>query len=201
MLTSTHMLLGAVVSTRPHFSGRLIASGWLGGVVPDLSIVVMFAISRLMRLTPGATWQAPNGMYWQEPWQEISAISNSIPLWAGLSLLGWFLFQYAKKLNGFGLYLLVFSIAALTHTLGDFPVHTDDAHVHFWPFSDWRYYSLVSYYQSANFGGIFRVFEMASALGLAGYLIFRFRQWQVRILAVLLGIAPIVMGFLAQMLF
>ena len=122
-------------------------------------------------------------------------------MWAAIVLVGFLVFRRSEKYKAVGLGLLIFGAAALTHVLGDFPVHNDDAHVHFWPFTDWRFHSPVSYYQSAHYGGVFRPFEMILDVCLAAYLFIRFRQWPVRILAVCLAAPPVLMQFLAPMIF
>lgn len=193
MLTTTHILVGAAVTTRPHFRPWQITLGWLGGFAPDASIFFMFAVSRVLEMNGRSVWRKPDGMYWQEPWQTFSAISNSVPTWALLAVIGFLIFRKSEKYRQAGLGLLIFSAAALTHTLGDFPVHTDDAHVHFWPLTDWRFHSPISYYRSSHFGDIFRIFEMGLNAVLAIYLVLRFKQWPVRILAVLIATSPFVM--------
>jgi len=84
-------------------------------------------------------------VYWTEPWQTLGAISNSVPL-AVLLLLVAFWRKWTI--------LSVFSSALLVHALLDFPVHADDAHRHFWPLTDWRFFSPVSYWDPAHHGGV-----------------------------------------------
>jgi len=47
------------------------------------------------------------------------------------------------------------------------PLHVDDAHAHFWPFSDWRFVSPVSYWNPGYYGHIWAPIEGALALALA----------------------------------
>lgn len=201
MLTTTHALIGAAISTRPRFRPWQITLGWLGGFFPDASVFLMVGMARMSAPGAGGLWRQPDGMYWQQPWQTLSAISNSIPLWAAMCVVGFLLFKKVERLKGLGLGLLIFGSAALAHVLCDFPVHTDDAHVHFWPFSDWRFHSPISYYQRDHFGGEFSIFEMALNLGLVVYLVTHFRQWPVRILAVLLAATPFLMRLIARYIF
>ncbi|MGI8738245.1 MAG: hypothetical protein ACR2KU_00935 [Gammaproteobacteria bacterium] len=52
------------------------------------------------------------------------------------------------------------------HVLFDLPLHHDDAHRHFFPFSDWRFYSPVSYWDPAHYGDIVSACEiLAVAVG------------------------------------
>ena len=122
-------------------------------------------------------------------------------MWILLALSGLVIFRVSEKFRLLGLSILIFGVAALSHVLSDFLVHTDDAHVHFWPFSDWRFHSAVSYYQSSHYGDIFRVFEMVLNAGLTIYLFVRFKQWPVRVFAVLFAAPPILMQILAPLMF
>lgn len=201
MLTTTHMLLGASVATRPHFRGWQIAMGWLGGLAPDASVVLMVIASRTTGVGAGGLWNKPDGLYWQEPWQSLSAISNSIPMWAFLAIGAYVLYRVSERSKPIWVGVIAFCVAALLHAICDFPVHTDDAHIHFWPLTDWRYYSPVSYYQSSHYGDIFRPLEAVFDIVLAAFLVWRFRQWTVRILAVLFAVPPVLMAVLAPLLF
>ena len=61
-------------------------------------------------------------------------------------------------------------IGALLHVAGDFPVHHDDAHRHFFPLSDWRFASPVSYWDSSHYGDLFFPAELAVAAVLVDWL-------------------------------
>ena len=111
----------------------------MGAIVPDASMFVFFAWSRLQGWGGEETW---NVRYWMEPWQTLSAISNSFILFIALLALALW-----RKWVLVGLV----AAAALTHLALDFPLHADDAHRHLWPVSDWRFHSPVSYWDpSAN---------------------------------------------------
>ena len=42
--------------------------------------------------------------------------------------------------------------SVLFHSLADLPLHHDDGHRHFWPFSDFRFASPVSYWDPSHHG-------------------------------------------------
>jgi len=48
--------------------------------------------------------------------------------------------------------MMVFFASMLMHSLFDFPLHHNDAHRHFWPLSDFRFASPVSYWDPAYYG-------------------------------------------------
>lgn len=202
MMTTSHMLMAAGATTRPGMRGWLITLGWLGGFVPDSSMFAMVAAAR-MNLTPTSNlWRRPDGLYWVDPWATLSDLLHSIPIWGAVLLLGLLLWRLAGgKWATAGLACIVFGAGALLHSIADLLTHTNDAHAHFLPFSDWRFSSPVSYYQRAHYGEIFRIFEMTLDAALAIYLVVRFKQWSVRILAVLLAVPALLMQFLARMIF
>ncbi len=188
MLTSSHILIGAAAASRPAMRPWQIFLAWAGGFAPDASIFLMVLYSRLVNGPGVDLWSNSEGLYWQEPWQTYSAISNSFPLWGAVLAGGFLLYRYSSKLRPVGLAVLIFSVGYFLHISVDFVTHADDAHVQFWPFSDWRFNSPISYYQREYYGQIVSVLEMGMGFGIVGYLIYKFRQWPVRIAAVLLAI-------------
>lgn len=197
MLTTTHILIAGAILTRRRAPKRQNALAFFGGFFPDLSVFLMVAFSSITSIGRGNMWRSPDGLYWQEPWQSFSAISNSIPLYAVLGLSAWLLTMYVPLYRQYWRLLSVFAAGALLHVLADFPVHTDDAHVHFWPVTDWRFYSPVSYYQSRNYGDIVGAIELVVGIGLVGLLLWRFRNIWARVFILAL-LAPyfISLGFI-----
>ncbi len=188
MMTNTHMLVAAAATGRPQLRWWHLTLAWLGGIVPDLNIFVMIAWARISRFT-GNMWREPEGLYWQQPWQTYSAILNSMPLWAAGLGVGYWLFRASEKLKEWGRGLMILCGGCLLHVKMDFPVHTDDAHVHFWPLSEWRFHGPVSYYRGSQFGDVVGTIELVLGVGLAAFIIFRFPQWPMRLMALLL-VAP-----------
>ncbi|WP_051332323.1 hypothetical protein [Cucumibacter marinus] len=187
MLTTTHMLVAGATLSRPSQRWYHIAAAWFGGFFPDMSVFVMVGYGRAM-MDNANLWRKPEGLYWQEPWQTFSAISNSMPLYASLIALGYWISRASERLRGWGVGLMLFAGAAMTHVVLDFPVHTDDAHIHFWPLTDWRFHSPVSYYQRDHYGGLVGTVEIVVGVILAALVIWRFRRWPLTVLAVLLAL-------------
>lgn len=88
-----------------------------------------------------------------------SALSNSLPLYAALAIAA-----YAARARKWGEAVWVFALAGLTQAALDLPVHAEDAHRHFWPLSDFRFISPVSYWDPNHFGRI--IGPLDAALGL-----------------------------------
>lgn len=140
MQTQTHVLVAALFLTRPA-ARRENTAVFCGALAPDASIFILFAWARGIAGIPEHTLWGET--YWSEPWQTLSALSNSVPLYALLLVLG--------LLSGRRM-LLLFGTAALIHLALDLPLHALDAHRHFWPLSDWRFISPVSYWDPAYHG-------------------------------------------------
>ena len=129
---------------KPQYNAAII---W-GALVPDLSMAVLFAYELLRGYTPR---QVFSEFYFAPLWQNTVSFFHSIPLYALLVLIG-----YITKRRG----LVLFSFAALLHIAFDFPLHREDAHMHFWPLSDWKYISPVSYWDHRHYGGYWAPVEL-----------------------------------------
>jgi hypothetical protein len=146
MNTIAHMVMASAVLARPA-SPRRNAAIILGAFAPDASMFLFFAWSRIQGWSGTQTWDF---QYWTEPWQTLGAVSNSFILWG--ILLGLALWRKAPI-------LIAIAAAALLHIAFDFPLHADDAHRHFWPVSDWRFFSPISYWDPKANGLIGGVIE------------------------------------------
>lgn len=116
--------------------------------------------------------------------QNLIAYVNSAPLYAALGITG-----YLFKDKLWGLLCLVFSLAALLHIAFDLPVHNHDAYRHFWPFSDWRFYSPFSYYETEHHARWVSLVEAGIATFCIVILWRRFTQFWVKV--ILSGLAPL----------
>jgi len=169
MNTIAHIVIAAAALTRPDTPKR----NWavlFGAAIPDASMFVFFAWSRLQGWSGDETW---NVQYWKEPWQALGAASNSCILF-GLLL--------AAGLWRRGTLLALFSAAALIHIGLDFPLHADDAHRHFWPLSDWRFASPISYWDPNANGWVGSLIETLCVVAAAALLWRRFPLLKWRLL-------------------
>ncbi len=69
--------------------------------------------------------------------------------------------------------LVWFLLGWAGHTIADFLTHVDDLRPLFWPISDWRWASPVSYYNPFYYGREFMLVEHASILGIMVWLLAR----------------------------
>lgn len=176
MNTQTHLLVSAALLMRGGQPQRNTAVV-IGALLPDLSIYTMYALAKAQAVPESVIW---GQMHFSETWQTWSALTNSVPIFAALAVLG-----VARN----WMPLWVFAVSALAHIALDLPVHNDDAHRHFWPFTDWRFESPFSYWSPAHNGDWVMLAELAIGLIAAAVLLRRFRSLWARTV-VLLGLVP-----------
>lgn len=132
-------------------------SNWeiaLGAILPDIPIFIFYFVAKfLYKLPEGKIWSEA---YYEPFWQNLIALFHSIPL----ALIGAAICYRLNWQPG----ILLF-ISMVCHSLLDLPVHHDDAHRHFFPFSDYRFISPLSYWDPRHHGKIVAFIEMALVLG------------------------------------
>ena len=175
MNTPAHLIIGAAAFARPD-APRTTTATLIGGLLPDLSLYLLAGWHLLVLGTPGET--VFREYYHSEEWQRIFAVDNSFVFW-GLGLVA---ALWARSRSA-----VAFAGAGLLHLALDFPLHTHDARMHFWPLTDWRFESPVSYWDGAQGGDMVGWVELSLVVGLTVALLWRFRgtiwQW------IFLGIA------------
>ncbi len=125
----------------------------IGAILPDLPMVVFYFYQKVIKKIPESTiWSET---YFEANWQHLFDVFNSLPfMLLGLAL--------AKR---YGVTALIpFCLSMILHVFEDLPLHHGDGHAHFFPFSDWRFDSPVSYWDPAHYGGIVAPIEAAIVL-------------------------------------
>lgn len=176
MNTQSHILMGAVL-----FGGKLprtaIAAA-MGGFVPDLP---MLAIVAYLRMSGHDFGEIFGMLYWSPWWQIANALGHSFLLWSAVILLSLYIRKRGGNRAGLANLALPFAAAALVHSGADFLLHREDAHMHFWPLSEWRFVSPVSYWDRNHYGLQFSLFEAVLGIVMAGLLFAKWKRWPVRI--------------------
>ena len=148
MDTGAHIICNLVVQSRSSES-REFAAVLIGAILPDLPIMLFYAWESLvMNSAESEIWSE---LYFKPGWQNFFDAFNSLPLIAVLLALG----VYFKKQL-----ISVLALSMALHVLLDLPFHHDDAHRHFFPFSDWRFFSPVSYWDPKYHGDIMHIFQI-----------------------------------------
>jgi hypothetical protein len=137
-------LLGAAVE--PALAPFVVA----GAVLPDAPIWVLYADAKLrLRLPDARIWAE---VYQRRGWLAVIHGAHSIPLGAaGLAL--------SLLLRAPG--LAAFFASLLLHAVADFPIHGEDAHRHFFPLSQWRFISPLSYWDPRRHARVVAAVELA----------------------------------------
>ena len=175
----------------------LIAAIVFGALLPDLSLFVMFGYAVITGVPGSVIWSE---MYYSPFWQSAGALTNSIPLYLIAAIAGFVLVKRTQpsalfvgethpeqaSTNSAAIFLYAISIAALLHVITDLPLHHDDGHPHFWPFTDWIYSSPVSYWDAGHYANYWVPIECILGLSIVLLLWLRTKRWWARLL---LGIA------------
>ena len=124
----------------------------LGALLPDIPIFFFFIWERLVRGVPDRLiWSE---RYFDPAWQRCFDVAHSIPLALAAYLI-------ARRTYPA---LALLSSSLILHSLADLPLHHDDAHRHFLPFSAWRYMSPISYWDPARHGAIAALGEVVTVV-------------------------------------
>ncbi|HHP7232387.1 MAG TPA: hypothetical protein ACFCUY_16195 [Xenococcaceae cyanobacterium] len=126
----------------------------IGALLPDIPIFVFYFITKFVYKIPEAKiWTE---VYYEPGWQNIVALSHSIPL----AIIGLVICLYLDWQSG-----IVLCLSIICHCLLDLPVHNNDAHRHFFPFSNYRFISPFSYWDVNHYGKWVAAVEILLVLG------------------------------------
>jgi hypothetical protein len=164
--------LGAAIFGRK--TPVLAWAGAAGGIIPDLP---MYFIVATLRASGYGLNDIFDRLYWSDWWQIANSLGHNIWLWGGM-LAGSAVLMRRKGWRQQPVTLtsppFVFAVSgsALLHSAIDMALHRADAHMHFWPLSDWRFRSPVSYWDPAHYGNWASMLEAVVGI-LAAVVIFR----------------------------
>lgn len=124
----------------------------LGAILPDAPMFLFYGVEKLRGIPDDIIWSQS---YYAENWQNFFDVFNSFPIMAlGLGLTIWGASRWGQLLFG----------SMFIHGLGDLPLHHDDGHRHFFPLTNWRFESPVSYWDPDHYGGLMTALEIALVL-------------------------------------
>ena len=184
MNTQGHIILNLAIlgqGKRPTLTWPII----IGSFLPDAAMFVFYAWARGAGFPDRVIWR---DLYYQPFWQDIFAIGNSIPLTlVGLGVALWQRRPRWAALCG----------SMILHHLEDLPLHHDDAHRHFFPLSDYRFISPVSYWDADHYGAYAAFGEMVLVAIASYFLCLRVRSRWGRGLLIAANLAYLV-GYIVQ---
>jgi len=169
MNTPAHALLNLLALSDRH-RAHVIAPVTAGSLLPDAPMLAFYGWQRLLGTPERTIWRE---RYFEPAWQAFFDLFNSLPLiaaaWLAGHLAGW-------------RWLPWMAAGMALHVGLDLPLHHDDAHRHFWPLSDWRFHSPVSYWDPAHFGRQMALTEMGACGFAAAWLWHRHPEVRTRML-------------------
>lgn len=171
MITPSHIIYSWALAKKtngdlaPTVAKKRTLAFVLGALLPDTPTYIFFIVCGLILGYSGEVmW---DDMYFNSGWSIPITLTHSFLLWPALitasTYFGWKFLRW-------------FSISALFHTIVDFFVHTDDAYRHFYPLSNWKFHSPISYYNPAEYGIYVGLFDTVLVLFLLSYLYQIYRQ-------------------------
>ena len=165
MNTPAHAVINWLIlgrRDRPELAAPIVA----GSVLPDLSMILFYIYHKAHGTQESVIWSVH---YHQRQWQAFFDVLNSMPI----ILIG---LAVAWRLRAMR-WCALFAAMGL-HVLFDLPVHNEDAHRHFFPLSDWRFHSPLSYWDSRYHGDVVGAMEIAVVV-VGGFVLWRrFPGWQ-----------------------
>jgi hypothetical protein len=167
--TPAHAVINWVILGRKH-RPCTAAPIVIGSLLPDLPMIFFYFYQKTLRVPEEFIW---SDLYHERGWQALFDIFNSIPLILACLLIAWRLraVRWSLLFAGMGF-----------HVLFDLPLHHVDAHRHFFPLSDWRFYSPVSYWDFEHYGDIVSVCEIL-AVAIGSVMLWRRHQaWPLRLM-------------------
>ncbi|MEO0393836.1 MAG: cobalamin biosynthesis protein CobQ [Pseudomonadota bacterium] len=167
----------------PALARRDYVAIGVGALAPDAILYGLYGWARFVQgLNDQRIFRVE---YFSDTWQAVLAIGNSAPLYAVMLAAG-----VAARVR----WLWLLAASALLHVATDLPLHHDDGHSHFWPFTMWKFQSPVSYWDPTHFGHVVMPLEILLFLACGVVLFRRFTGLYAR-LGVGLVIAAQLAGF------
>lgn len=187
MNTPTHVMISLAALTRrgddsePTYATPAVA----GALIPDAPMFAFYGIEKfVLGSSERAIWTT---RYFLPQWQDFFDLFNSMPIAAAGLFIAWRAGRFAW---------CVFFGSMLLHILCDLPLHHDDGHRHFWPLSDWRFASPVSYWDVNHNGRYAAIGEALLFIVCYVVVMKRHEQFKIRAGATLLMLVH--MAFIAM---
>jgi len=158
--TPGHLVVNTTLLHRWAQEPQTAAGVVVGAVLPDLPIMVLYAWHKLVRRVADdeEIWRGP----YQRPWfLALVHGLHSFPIGAAVALAGW-----AAGVPA----LLWAGVSLLLHAAADWPIHGEDAHRHFLPFSQARFISPLSYWDVRRHARVVAAVECALVVACAAAL-------------------------------
>lgn len=184
MNTPAHVIVNLLVLSR-NKNTKTVGSIVIGSILSDIPMFLFYGwVKFVQKLPESKIWSEA---YYYGNWQNFFDLFNSLPLF----IVG-YLIAKQRKSNWF----CFFFASLMLHVAGDFLLHNDDAHRHFFPISDWRFQSPVSYWNPDHFGHIIGPIEAVIVILGIMVLVKWFKPVGIRLLFIAIGLVyALYLGF------
>ncbi|MEL6802873.1 MAG: metal-dependent hydrolase [Bacteroidota bacterium] len=147
MITPSHIIYNWAIAKKLENTHGADSHRWygllIGGFLPDTPTYALFFVHTLVLGTSQRElWDT---IYFDSAWTPVITLSHSFVFWPLIIALG---YAFGQRL------LFWIGMGSLFHSALDFFVHVNDAYRHFWPLSDWKFMSPISYWNPAYYGNI-----------------------------------------------
>jgi hypothetical protein len=150
--TPAHAVLNLWVLGRKDRPGTALPIV-IGSILPDVPIFAFYVWAKLVAGLPEPEIWSRSYFAWSGAWT--IDLLHSLPV----ALAGLLLALWLRRPR-----LIAFFAGMALHIPEDFFFHSEDAHRHFFPFSDWRFHSPVSYWDPRHYGQIVAPLEMLAVV-------------------------------------
>lgn len=186
MITPSHIIYNWALGAKLKLDRTGQTGLILGGFLPDVQTYLFFFVHTF--ILGSAQRDMWDTLYFDSGWTPFITLSHSFLLWPFLLLIGHWL---QVKL------LYWVAAGSIFHVAIDFLVHNDDAYRHFWPLTDWKFMSPISYWDPAHYGTLVGA---ADSIIIVLLLVWLYRQVSKRMQLVVIGtIILYVLQLLASM--
>jgi len=156
MNTTAHAILNAYVLRKNQVH---VVWPLLGAFLPDVPAFLFYFIKKFIEHLPDKKIWSKH--YHGGGWENIFDLFHSIPVLLILGIIFWLAYQnlnHSKKhIFKIG---IVICLSMLLHCFMDFVTHATDAHRHFWPFSQYKFISPISYWDVRYYSRIYIMAEI-----------------------------------------
>ncbi len=175
MNTPAHVMINLLCLGRQD-EARVLTPVILGALLPDVPMFIFYFVEKVIRSTSERViWSQA---YHQSGWQNFIDLFHSLPLMGlGISLSYW----GSSKIG------VLFFASMVLHVAGDLPLHHDDGHRHFFPLSNWRFSSPLSYWDPRHYGHIVGVLEILAVIVSCIVLLRLYESWLGKITIAVIG--------------
>jgi len=177
--TPSHLIVNmALLGRQPERAVRWAVA--VGALLPDAPMFVFYAWHKLvLGLSEQTIWEE---LYFEsDAWRAVFDGFNSVPIFGALLAIGLAGRRFSDHIGH--RVLAALSASVLVHCAFDLPIHHNDGHRHFFPFSDWIYRSPVSYWDPEHHGTWAAAAEIALVAGAAVLLWSHLQKRRYRVLA------------------